>query len=147
MTFNKKLLALAIAHFAFAQFVFAMDGVEDGKEGSRIAKAAGKLVESGFERLNKRVNLDEAVVKGSAACQGCGRGLLTFTRGTTTVALGLLDRVDVLLSGRITTTKGVISGYEKQAVSYVQSKNYNTIVSAYQWLKENTLYVMFEKLD
>jgi hypothetical protein len=38
MNFNKKLLTLVIAHFAFAQFVFAMDGAEEEKEVSDKAK-------------------------------------------------------------------------------------------------------------
>ena len=69
MTFNKKLLVLAIAHFAFAQLVFSSE--RDEKEGSKTAVAAAKYVESGLVSLNSYVDLDKAVDKGSAACQGC----------------------------------------------------------------------------
>lgn len=146
MNFNKKLLALIIAHFAFVQFVFAMD--DDRAENKERAHCkTATFVASKLDALDARFGLDSAVDNGSAACQGCGRGLLRVTRGTTTLALVLLDRADNLSSGRITKAKAAIAGYEKQAVEYGQSKNYNRIVSAYQWLKDNALYVMFEKLD
>ena len=114
---------------------------------SRVAKITGDAVQYLDDNFFK---VDSAVYTGSKACQGCGHGLLRVTRGTTTVALGLLDRADVLLSGRITNAKVAIAGYEKQAVEYGQSKNYRRIVGAYQWLKENAQYVMFapaQKLD
>lgn len=143
MTFNKKLLALAIAHFAFAQFVFASDDEMEVQKVSKTAVAAAKYVESGLVSLNSYVNLDKAVFKGSEVCQGCGDALLRASRGTTTLALGLLGRADILSGGRIAKAKVLIAGYEKQAVEYGQSKNYRRIVGAYQWLKENAQYVMF----
>jgi hypothetical protein len=78
-----------------------MDGAEDGKEGSKIAKAAGKLVESGFESLNARVDLDKAVVKGSEACQGCGRGLLRAAKAGTDLTLALLTNLDGRTNGKL----------------------------------------------
>ena len=65
MTFNKKLLALAIAHFAFAQFVFASDDEMEVQKVSKTAVAAAKYVESGLVSLNSYVNIDKAVFKGS----------------------------------------------------------------------------------
>ncbi len=62
MTFNKKLLALAVAHFAFSQFIFAADGAHDEK-GSKTSKAVAHFAGSTIQYAEKYVDIDKAIAK------------------------------------------------------------------------------------
>ncbi len=100
MTFNKKLLVLAITHFAFAQLVFAADKKDEfnSKTASRVANFTGSAVQFVDDNIFK---VDSAADKGSAACQGCGQALIRVTRAGTDLTLALLTNLDGRTNGKL----------------------------------------------